>query len=734
MNIKYIKTALHFLTVAIITFNICYSQTSTSVNSNENMAYMLADIHAKTCTKTNIFCSKAFYEHFDSIAKNTVDIYKVIDANANKAEHLLNMGKEAEALDLLEDINTKIDTNVSDYYELVRSLAITYMRLGERQNCVANHSSESCIMPIQGNGVHILPTGSSKAIQLYKRILNKYPTDYESMWMLNIAYMTLGKYPSEVPKQWLVPNLDKNDSIYSLKPFTDVAHNLGLAYRNCAGGAIVEDLNNDGYMDIVTSDWHLDAPMHCFLNNQKGGFDNISESSNLKKFTGGLNIIHADYDNDGDNDIFVLRGGWMMAAGEQPNSLLRNNGDNTFTDVTIASGLLSLKPTQTATFRDFNNDGWLDIFIGNESYEKSFPCELYMSNQNGTFTEVAESAGCNVVGYVKGVHSADFNNDGLQDIVVSAFEGRALLQNVGIDGNGLPHFENITANTGINDLNGRMETFGIWFWDYDNDGWQDIFVCGYRYPQTMAFNSATDALGIPNDGGKLCLYHNNKNGTYTNVSKEARIYKTISPMGVNFGDIDNDGFLDMYLGTGNPVFSSLTPNKLFRNMGNGSFADVTVSAKVGNLQKGHGVAMVDIDNDGDCDIFEEIGGAYKGDAFINSLYLNPGQNNNNWIKLILEGTITNRSAIGTRIKLTFKDGGVSRNVYVDVNTGASFGSSSLRREIGLGSAKTIDEIEITWAATNKKQIFKNVQPNQLLKIKEGSDQLEVVKLKKLKLK
>lgn len=165
-------------------------------------------------------------------------------------------------------------------------------------------------------------------------------------------------------------------------------------------------------------------------------------------------------------------------------------------------------------------------------------------------------------------------------------------------------------------------------------------------------------------------------------------------------------------------------------MGNGKFADVTVSARVGNLQKGHGVALNDLDNDGDTDIFIEVGGAYAGDAFSNSLYLNPGQNTNRWIKLKLEGTDSNRSAIGTKIKVSFKENGVSRSVYRVVNSGGSFGASALIMEIGVGQAIIIDQIEITWPKNRKKKAFQNIQPNQYIKIIEGEKNFSKINIKK----
>jgi len=148
------------------------------------------------------------------------------------------------------------------------------------------------------------------------------------------------------------------------------------------------------------------------------------------------------------------------------------------------------------------------------------------------------------------------------------------------------------------------------------------------------------------------------------------------------------------------------------------------------LQKGHGVAITDLDNDGDNDIFIEVGGAYIGDSYNNSLYLNPGQNDNRWINIQLEGSETNRSAIGTRLKVTFREKGIKRVLYREVNSGGSFGSSALRREIGIGQSNLIDEVEITWAKTGKKQVLRNLRPNQFIKIKEGSNAIAKVNIKK----
>ena len=190
----------------------------------------------------------------------------------------------------------------------------------------------------------------------------------------------------------------------------------------------------------------------------------------------------------------------------------------------------------------------------------------------------------------------------------------------------------------------------------------------------------------------------------------------------------------MYFGTGNPDFRSLVPNKLFKNLGGKKFADVTISSRTGNLQKGHAVAFADLRNSGIQDIFIDMGGAYKGDSYTSSLYVNPGQNNNNWISLKLEGVKSNKAAIGSRIKVTFTENGTQRSVYKDVNSGGSFGSSPLRQEIGIGQAKLIDDIEIKWAGSKTVQHFTNVNPNQFLHITEGNNHFNIINLKRLNYK
>lgn len=704
---------------ALILCNSCQKQ----VDSNKEMVALLAAVNKRELVAANDYALEAELAYIDSLLKTPTDPMNRVNAIFNEACIYLEKGEEQSSRKLLEDLlqNNKLQLSARNTSIIRKELALTYLRIGERTNCMLNHNAESCIFPIRGCGVHLDKAGSEKAAEIYSSLLRDDPNDLESRWLLNIAYMTLGEYPKGVPTDFLIRGLDE-DTSHLVKPFTDAAINIGLNTENMAGGIIVDDLNNDGYLDIVTSSWDLTSPMHYWRNNRNGSFSDLSDSSGLKSFTGGLNMMQTDYNNDGLKDIFVLRGAWKGRFGREPNSLLRNNGDGTFTDVTKQAGLLSFHPTQTATWNDFNNDGWLDVFIGNESVDghDDNACELYLNNRNGTFTNIASESGTNISSFVKGVASGDYDNDGWPDIFVSTLDSRKiLLKNLGAE-NGVPHFKDVTQQAGLSNCNTR--TFGTWFFDYDNDGWLDLFVCNYDYVTTLGCYAAAEALHLPaSNPARQYLFHNNQDGTFTDVTAETGLSKIVFAMGNNFGDIDNDGYPDIYLGTGNPQYQSLVPNRMFKNMGGKYFADVTAAARVGNLQKGHGISFADLDNDGDEDVFEEMGGWFPGDSYQNVLYINPGQNDNRWINVKLEGVQSNRVAIGAKIKVTFNENGIERSVYHDVNSGGSFGANPLMQHIGIGQAKSIESIEIKWPVSNTVQVFKALPANINIRVKEGDN-------------
>jgi tetratricopeptide (TPR) repeat protein len=692
-------------------------------------------------TPENIYASSSRIAHFDSIIKAAPENEKE-RYNLKKADALLYGGNTEEAIEILERLweekkkgSLRYKLEAFEEEKIGPLLALAYMRLGEQQNCIHHHNaSASCIIPIDSKGVHQAPEGSRKAIRLFEEFLRQDNHDYNSRWLLNIAYMTLGEYPESVPEKWLIPE-SAFESNYPLKKFQDIAPKLGLNVNDLSGGSIVDDFNNDDLLDVLVSSWFLTGELRYFINDGQGGFIEKTESAGLEEVAGGLNMLQADYNNDGFLDILILRGAWMGPLGKHPNSLLRNNGDNTFTDVTIEAGLLSYHPTQTATWADFDNDGWIDLFIGNESDKENIhPSEFYRNNGDGTFSNLTTSAGLTVSTeeepyYIKGVTSGDYNNDGWMDIYVSTLHPTSrnlLFLNKGIDETGNLRFEEQGTLMGLGE---EISTFPTWSFDYNNDGWLDIFVAGYKRSDfyTIVPDIVKEYLGEPNRAETMRLYQNN-GGSFTDVSIEVGLNKIGYAMGANYGDLDNDGYPDIYLSTGEVSFESIIPNRVFRNNAGKEFQDVTTAGGFGHIQKGHAVSFSDIDNDGDQDILVVMGGAYEGDKFFNSVYINPYQDENNWITLKLEGSQANKAAIGSKIEVRVVEEGVKRSIFHTVSSGGSFGASTLRAQIGLGKASKITEVKILWAGSSTPQIFQNLELNTFYKITEGKNVAEELDL------
>jgi hypothetical protein len=237
-----------------------------------------------------------------------------------------------------------------------------------------------------------------------------------------------------------------------------------------------------------------------------------------------------------------------------------------------------------------------------------------------------------------------------------------------------------------------------------------------------------DLQGLPVSYEHSHLYRNNRDGTFTDVTRTTGLKKVILGMGLNFGDLDNDGWLDFYAGTGNPDLTTLIPNRMFRNAEGRFFQEVTTSGNFGHLQKGHGIAFADVNNDGRQDVFAQMGGAYSGDTAYSTLYANPGHGNH-WLTLKLEGVQTNRSAIGARIKVTVRTAMGARDIYKTVGTGASFGSNPLRQEIGLGRAQSIEKVEIYWPVSRKTQTLAGLTPDRFYAVREDQDRARPIDLK-----
>ena len=404
------------------------------------------------------------------------------------------------------------------------------------------------------------------------------------------------------------------------------------------------------------------------------------------------------------------------------NWLYHNQSDGTFAKLTngLVGPIVSTAGLHDlANWVDINNDGWLDLFVGNEDTR----AQLFLNDGKGRFIDIAKRAGVDRQSFAKGVAVGDYDNDGFADLYVSNYDGRNFLYRNN-------HDLTFTERAEAAGVPGPGRGFATWFFDYDNDGWLDLFATSYFM---SVDDSARTYLNLPHNAETLKLYRNRGNGTFEDVTARTGLGKVFMPMGANFGDIDNDGFLDMYLGMGSPSYASLLPHVLLRNRDGREFVDVTASSGTGELHKGHGVAFADLDNDGDEDIVAEVGGATPGDSHAMRVFENPGHGND-WIAVKLDGVTTNRSAFGARIAVTVENEGRGRRtIHRQVSTGGSFGASPLEQHIGLGPRAHIVDVEVWWPASNTRQHFADVATNQAIRIAERASAYTRIERRRIRL-
>ncbi len=229
------------------------------------------------------------------------------------AYELLNSGESERATEqfqrLQEQVRAQKISLPEDKLALARMYeALAWLRLGEQENCLVNHTIDSCLAPIQVGGFHKLPRGSREAIKILTDLLQADPNNFKAGWLLNIASMTLGEHPDKVPPEWLIP-AKAFASSYDIKRFYDVAGGLGLDLNDLAGSVVMDDFDNDGNLDLMICSWGLRDQMRYFGNNGDGTFTDRTEEAGLIGEVGGLNMVQADYNNDGHLDVLVLRGG-----------------------------------------------------------------------------------------------------------------------------------------------------------------------------------------------------------------------------------------------------------------------------------------------------------------------------------------------------------------------------------------------------------------------------------------
>jgi hypothetical protein len=607
-------------------------------------------------------------------------------------------------------------------------LGIASLRQGELDNCVACIGPSSCIFPIDPAAVHQQQDGSREAIRHFTAYLEERPGDLRVRWLLNLAYMTLGEYPEKVPPAYLIP-LDRFESATDVGRFTNIATLVGITASGptLAGGSIFDDFDGDDRPDLFTTTVDAEQGARFLINRGDGQFEDRSRSAGVADQVYALNITRADFDNDGDLDVLLLRGGWESAA---PPTLMRNRGDGSFEDVTTESRLGEPIASESAAWGDYNNDGLVDVFICGEAHEAAGGpsrssdasssarnlCRLFRNLGEGRFENVAAEAGVTNGRFAKGAVWGDYDNDGLLDLFVSNLDANGRLYHN--EGNG--HFRDVAGEVGL--LAGvtserPLVSFPCLFWDYDNDGRLDLLINDWRGNQAEII---AWALGLPVEGAHPPrLFRNLGDEGFRDVAREVGLTSPIAAMSINCGDIDNDGYLDLYCGTGWMSYSGLIPNVMLRNVGGQRFEDVTASSGTGHLQKGHGISFADWDGDGDLDLFTILGGGYPGDRGYSALFQNPGHNRH-WLKIKLVGTTTNRAALGARIEVQVKSPShAPRSIHRMVGTNGSFGGNSLVEHLGLGDSDSEANVIVTWPTSGTTQVFSDIAVDQFLEITEG---------------
>jgi hypothetical protein len=668
---------------------------------------------------------------------------QILQRELGLAELLLGHGRVSEAIELLEGVLERASRSprLRSAFDLVRlRLASAHLRRGVIENDLAHHDPESSIYPIRGNGVWGDPSGADAAIPLLREVLEDDPKDTGARWLLGIAHMEKGTYPDEIPRRYRVPlrsaaSSDLEPAEPDVARFTDVAAKLGLDVPGCAGGVIVDDFEGNGTLDIVTTSMNPSESLRYYHGDGHGGYEDWTERAGLAGQTGAIGVYQADYDNNGLLDLFLVRGAWLGEEhGKQRKSLLRQENDLTFTDVTLEAGLASRFPASCAGWADYDLDGMLDLYVGNEGV----PCELFRNGWYVRLGDVAQTVGVGNRGTTKGVAWGDFDNDGDPDLYVSNYgepnsfylnelRGRfaSVAATLGValgpddDGPAPPPHIGIEAPT----PRLRDPTFATWFFDYDNDGWLDLFVAGYD-ASLAAY--AADHLGEPTRGERIRLFRNGQRGNFHEVAADLGLARVLPSTGGGHADLDNDGFLDLVLGTGWASSELLVPNVTLQNLGGRRFVDATAESGLGHLQPCGSIACGDLDNDGDPDVVASIGGPYPAQGFPDAVFQNPGHGGR-WITLVLRSAGMNHLAFGARVRVDVEDEHGVRSIHRVNASGAGHAGPCAQLEIGLGAATRIVRVGVRWPGLGAEEVFEDLPLDSFVRLTQGQPAFELVK-------
>lgn len=451
------------------------------------------------------------------------------------------------------------------------------------------------------------------------------------------------------------------------------------------------DYNDDGLDDITLA--AANGGDHIFLRNEGGYFvaDDLDISNGGEQ---AKQVIWVDYDNDGDADFF-------SASDQSKCRLFRNDGDGVYVEVSEESGIPgTVFDFFGASWGDYNNDSFLDIFLSIRDPNQIDYNLLYRNNGDGTFTDVTVEAGLDLEGFLSFCAAFfDYDKDGFQDIYVA--NDKFSTPNLLYHNNGDGTFESVGETTGTGVYMGAMSTT---IDDYNNDGWLDIYVTNFYPPEA--------------EGGVVgnAFFRNNGDGTFTNVAEENGTRFDSIGWGAVFLDADNDTDHDLYVSGNISNQSEFLEAAFYENQGDGTFLIPETAGFEGDVGSSYSNALGDVDNDGYPEIivmnngFEEI-----------YLWKNETPQDNNWLKVKLEGTESNRMGIGSWIRIGIN--GEEQYHYTLCGEGY-LGQNSAYEFFGLGDATTVDFIEVTWLS-GQVDYYEDIEANVSLTIIEGEELLSV---------
>ncbi len=549
----------------------------------------------------------------------------------------------------------------------------------------------------------------ARADSILRRSIDLHPEALELRWHLDQVWHLLGRDLDQMPSTYRF--LDKVPHSASIGGrFSEIGRAMGVDKKDGGRASAWADYDNDGDLDLAV----LGHPNLAYYRNDGAdqAFVENTTAAGLNLPAGGIGAQVADYDNDGDADLYITRDGWF---GGGANVLFNNDGRGRFADVAELAGVGDLGSSFCAAWADYDNDGWLDIYVANGTGATGDSTNvLYHNKGDGTFANVAAIAGVAHTGQSLSAAWGDFDGDNDADLYVNNFtEANVLYRNEG-DGT----FADITQQAGV--AAGHIDGFITFVIDYNNDGLLDIFVGNWSLSEAVLADRVAGKNTSQRD--RPALYRNRGDGTFEDVTEHAGLARALGTMSGGAADIDNDGWTDLYLGNGGPQMGRRDPDVLYHNRGNGTFEDATQALGLGHVGKSHGITFADYDKDGDLDIYVPSGGAQPGDHWHNALYRNEGFGHH-WLVIKLQGRRSNRDGIGAKVKVRCGE----QQQFQEVASGYSFGnSSSLEVEFGLGACEQVDELEVRWPS-GRVDVFAPIDVDQRLRVTEGAESVELLR-------